>query len=389
MPSPDAPPPPTPRPPIDEPIATAQQLYDGRLPPDLVASTMRGYDRLYPSRVVRRGPRTAVLPVGEPLPDFTFASGGHTFDLVDYLAFNRVAGLLVLKDGRIRHESHHLGNDERTRWGSMSVAKSVTSTLAGIALHEGLIGSLDDDVTRYLPRLSGSGYQGVNVRQVLRMCSGVQWNETYVDPASDRRRMLAAQDAQQGGAVLELMASLPRIAEPGTRFNYSTGETHILGALVRAAVGRPLADYLSETIWQPCGMESDASWWLEAPDGLEVGGSGIAATLRDYGRFGQFLIDGGYAGGRARLPDGWLDEAGTHTLVGGEPLAYGYMLWPVDAGPRGRVGSFAARGIFGQHIYMHPAERLVIVVWGALPKPKDRVFIDDTDFFRAVTEALR
>jgi len=374
---------------IDEPVAAVQALYDGRLPPDLVVSTMRRYDRLYPSRTIRRGPTVSLMPAGEPLPHFTFTSGGHTFDLVDFLAFNRVAGLLVLKDGRIRHESYHLGNDAHTRWGSMSVAKSVTSTLAGIALRDGFIDSLDDDVTRYLPMLAGSAYQGVSVRHVLQMASGVQWNETYVDPASDRRRMLAAQDAQRGGAVLELMASLPRIAEPGTRFNYSTGETHILGALVRAAVGSPLADYLSETIWRPCGMEADASWWLEAPDGLEVGGSGIAATLRDYGRFGQFLIDGGRAGGQARLPDGWLDEAATHRLVGGEQLAYGYMLWPIDAGLRGRVGSFAARGIFGQHIYMHPAERLVIVVWGALPKPKDRVFIDDADFFRAVTEALR
>src|SRR5690606_12003593 len=116
---------------------------------------------------------------------------------------------------------------------------------------------------------------------VIQMASGVAWNEDYLDPNSDRRRMLQAQARQEPGAVLAQIAALPRAAAPGTRWNYSTGETHVLGALLRAAVGRPLATYLSEKIWAPFGMEAPASWWLESPDGLEVGGSGISARLRD------------------------------------------------------------------------------------------------------------
>jgi CubicO group peptidase (beta-lactamase class C family) len=110
-------------------------------------------------------------------------------------------------------------------------------------------------------------------------------------------------------------------------------------------------------------MESDATWWLESPDGLEVGGSGFSATLRDYGRFGVFLAGDGQAGGEPILPDGWVKEAGE--------------------------GAFEAVGIFGQHIYVNPREQVVVVVWGALPKPTGKEIMEASDFFVAVCRALR
>lgn len=213
--------------------------------------------------------------------------------MYDFISFNRVAGLLILKDGEIVFETYQLGNTEQTRWMSMSVVKSILSALVGAAIQDSHIASIDDPVTTYLPQLEGSAYDGVTVRNALQMASGVKWDETYTDISSDRRKMLEAQNSLRPGAVLELMATLPRAAEPGTRFNYSTGETHVVGALLRVATAQPLAEYLSERIWARFGMESDATWWLEAPDGLEVGGSGLSATLRDYGRFGWFLLNGG------------------------------------------------------------------------------------------------
>ena len=128
--------------------------------------------------------------------------------------------------------------------------------------------------------------------------------------------------------VSTFMASLPREAPPGTRFNYSTGETQV-AAVLRGAVKRPLADYLSERVWAKFGMESDATWWLESPDGLEIGGSGLSATLRDYGRFGLFLLAGGSAGGEQILPDGWLRDASSPKTLGGQNVDYGYLLWPI------------------------------------------------------------
>lgn len=374
-----------------ERIGTVQQVYDGALLPDIQVNTFRNIDRLFPTHAVRRGNRVHPLPAGDrPLRNVPFTSDGKSYDLHDYVSLNRVSGLLVLKDGRIAFETYQLGNTDRTRWMSMSVVKSITATLIGAAIRQGHIRSIDDPITRYLPQFAGSAYDGVTVRHLLQMASGVQWDETYTDPKSDRRRMLDVQTAQQPGGVLALMARLPRAATPGSRWNYSTGETHVAGALLRAAVRRPLAEYLSDRIWARFGMESDATWWVESPDGLEVGGSGLSATLRDYGRLGLFLLEGGRAGGEQILPDGWIQEASTPKVVNGKPVDYGYMLWPIP-GARGTIheGAFEARGIFGQHVYANPRERVVIVVWSALPKPTGRATVRDNDFFAAVSQALR
>ena len=136
-------------------------------------------------------------------------------------------------------------------------------------------------------------------------------------------------------------------------------------------------------------MESDATWWLESPNGLEVGGSGLSATLRDYGRLGLFLLGGGKAGGEQVLPEDWVKEAGSPKLIGGKTVDYGYMLWPIP-NSIGTIneGAFEARGIFGQHIYINSRENVVIVVWSALPKPTGKATIGDNDFFAATSQAL-
>lgn len=273
----------------------------------------------------------------------------------------------------------------------MSMAKSLTSTLIGAALADGAIHSLEDPVTRYVPRLKGSAYEGVSIRDVLMMSSGVQWNETYTDPNSDRRHLLEAQIAQRPGALLEVMSALPRAAPPGTVNTYSTGETQVAGEVLHGAIKRPLSDYLSEKIWKPAGMETTASWWLTAPGDVEVAGSGFSATLRDYGRFGLFFLGGGTVGGKPVLPPGWLEQAGTpKTLKDGKPLRYGYFwwtAWPTADNPV-PPATFTAVGIFGQYLYLDPAERLVIVVLSAQSKPTHMDVVDDMDFFAAVTAAL-
>jgi CubicO group peptidase (beta-lactamase class C family) len=189
--------------------------------------------------------------------------------------------------------------------------------------------------------------------------------------------MLEIQQQQRPGAILDFLRTLPRAAPPGTRWNYSTGETHVLGALLRAAIKRPLSDYLSEKIWRKFGMEADATWWLESPNGLEVGGSGLSATLRDYGRFGLFVLNGGKAGSQQITPAGWFPDAGMPKIAG-----YGYMWWNVGE-------AFEAVGIFGQFLYIHPEERVVIVVQSARQTPTGSTVISDQRFFDAVVENLK
>jgi CubicO group peptidase (beta-lactamase class C family) len=317
-----------------------------------------------------------------------FESNGSMYGLQDYLSLNRIAGLLVLKDHKIAAEEYYFGNSAQTRWMSMSVAKSISSTLVGAAIQDGFIGSIDDRLTRYLPELKGSGYDQVSVKHLLQMTSGVRWDDTPTNPDSERRKMLDLQIAQEPGAIMRFMASLPSVAPPGTLWNYSTGETHVVGALLRAATGRSVAQYLSEKIWSRIGMEADATWWLDSPEGLEVAGSGISATLRDYGRFGLFIMNGGMIDGDHVLPENWVVEAGSPREIGGLWVEYGFMWWPVPEGSK-NVGAFSARGLFGQYIYINPRERVVIVVWSARSMPLGSEVVADNDFFNAVVEALK
>lgn len=374
-----------------EQIGTVEQIYDGHLTPDLAVSTFRNIDRLFPVRTITASDSPKALP--EALQDLEARVKLETedaiYDLYDFLALNNVAGMIVLKDGKVVYETYQRGNTPDTRWMSMSVAKSITSTLLGIAIKDGKIGSVDDMVVDYVPLLAGSAYDGVSIHDVLLMASGVQWNETYTDPESDRRDLLRAQIAQEPGAAMAVMAALPRAGEPGSVHNYSTGETQVLGEVVYGAVGGSIADYLAEKIWQPYGMEADANWWLDSPDGVEIGGSGLSATLRDYARFGQFFLDGGVINGTSILPDGWTEDAGLpHDLSDGTKIEYGLMWWPGWTEDSIADKAYAAIGIEGQNIYINPTKDVVIVTHMAQPKPLGKEPIDPMAFFDAVVAAL-
>ncbi|BBK39007.1 hypothetical protein STAQ_40850 [Allostella sp. ATCC 35155] len=370
--------------------AALLRFYDGTLRPGELVSMMSDPGRAMPWRRIARGPATRPLPAAEErLPPLAIRHAGRSWDLVDYLSVNRVAGLLVMKRGRVVLETYELGIGPETQWWSCSLAKSFASTLAGMALAEGYIRSLDDPVTRYAA--VGGAYAEVSVRQLLRMASGVAWDETYVDPASDRRQLLDRQLEWQAGAILDHMGRLPRRSPPGTAWAYNTGESYLLGAVVEGATGMNLADYLGDRIWSRIGMEHDATWWEESPGGMTVSGSGMTATLRDYARFGRFVLEGGIVDGRPTLPPGWFAEAGAPYMADGQRVPYGYMWWiPVLPDPD-LEDSFQAEGIYGQFLHLNPREELVVVVLSARSKPsmKMRLEIDDDAFFAAVARALR
>lgn len=374
-----------------EPIGNAREVYDGTLMPDIQANTFRNIDRLFATRTVRHGANIYPLPYSDtPIGELSFVSGGQRFDLYDYTSLNRISGIVAIKDGEIVYETYQLGNDEHSRWMSMSVVKSMTAVLVGAAIKDGYITSIDDSVADYVAELEDTAYDGVSVRDLLQMASGVQWNETYTDPTSDRRALLEAQIAQEPGGMLAVMAALPRAAEPGTRWNYSTGETQVVAALVAAATGKSLADYLAEKVWATFGMEADANWWLDSPGGTEVGGSGLSATLRDYARFGLFLLNGGVAAGEQILPDGWIEAASTPKIIDGTEVPYGYMFWPVEETEAAiHRGAYEASGIFGQGIYVNPREQVVIAIWSSRSKPLGSTPVKDLDFFAAICEAVR
>lgn len=313
----------------------------------------RNWWRLFPGRTIHAGDQVRELPVSQvDFSSLRYEVDGKSYSLDDYKLNYHTGGLLVIKNGEIKHEFYGMGNDENTRWISFSMSKSVTSMLFGAAMKDGYIKSVDDKVSDYLPLLKGSSYDEVTLKDVLQMASGVSWNEDYTDMNSD----VASYPDMNLVAMMNYLGTKERVATPGTVFNYNTGETDLVGAIVRAAIGNNLASYLQYKIWQPYGMESDAVWSTHGPAG-ERGGCCLNVTLRDYGRIGQFALNDGVLPDGARvLPEGWMAESTTPSSAFD---GYGYLWWlPGD-------GTYDARGIFGQGIHINPETNLVIVVLSA------------------------
>ena len=321
-------------------------------------------DTFFLTRTVKAGPRARVLEPGRPLAGFE--AGGARAEYFDrFMTGQRVHGVLVLQDGRIRLERYLSPHSPTTRWNSFSVAKSITSTLVGAAMKDGYIRSLDDRITRYIKALRGSGYDQVTVRQLLTMTSGVKWNEDYTDVNSDVARMYAQPPDPGFDMTVSYVRKLPREAPPGTKWVYNTAETNLVGVLVAEATRKPLAEYLSEKIWRPYGMERDAEWMIDDV-GHEQGGCCLAVTLRDYGRFGQFILDGARVGGKQVVPKSWLSEATRSHASTGSGSGYGYQWWTRED------GTFEGRGIYGQTLHIDRARRLVIVINSATEQPTGR-----------------
>ncbi|MCL4671976.1 MAG: beta-lactamase family protein [Sphingomonadaceae bacterium] len=296
------------------------------------------------ARVIEAGDTVYPLPKGEPLG----------LDVKDYMASQRTAALVIVVDGKVVLEEYGLDFGPEGKWTSFSVAKSLTSTMVGAAVKDGHIKSLDDKVSTYIAGLKGSEYDNVTIRQLLTMTSGVRWNEDYEDPKSDVA-LFNEHKAEDGlDVTVSYMRGLKREAPAGEKWVYKTGETNLIGVLVSEATGKPLAEYLSEKVWAPFGMEQDATWLLGST-GHEVAGCCIQAATRDMARFGLFIMGGGMAGGEQVLPDGWIAAATTRQADIGVPgKGYGYQWWTYDD------GTYAAQGIFGQGIFIDPARKLVI-----------------------------
>ena len=328
-------------------------------------------------RVIPAAKMPLPLPPGPPLT--------LPLDIDAYMAGQRSAALLIVHDGKLRLERYGLGFDASGRWTSFSVAKSFTSTLVGAAIKDGHIRSLDDKVSDYIAQMKGSAYDDVSIRQLLTMTSGVKWNEDYADPNSDVARFNNHQPEEGVDALVSYLRRLPREVPAGTRWHYSTGETNLVGILVGEATKKPLAQYLSEKIWGAAGMEQQATW-IVSRTGREISGCCIQAATRDFARFGLFILNGARGGdGNSVVPDGYLSEATTARADIGKPgRGYGYQWWTYSD------GTFAARGIFGQGIFIDPKRKLVIASnanWGG--GATDPTASDAREvFYRAVQKAI-
>lgn len=342
----------------------------------------RQREKIDPVRAVGRGAHVHHLPLAihQISPRWTWDS--QDMDLDRYMDAERVSGVIVLKDGQIVLQRYGLGRTEKDRWVSMSVAKSVTSILVGAAIQDGYIENLDAPVTDYIRELKGSVYEGVTIRHLLTMTTGVKWDEDTANPNSDVSLSNWSMPEPGANPLVAYMRRLQRADPPGAKFAYKSCDADLAAILVTTAVGKSLCEYLSDKIWRSYGMEEDAFWVVDRA-GHEIGGGGISATLRDYARIGQFMLDGGKAGAVQVLPPEWLKDANrAHVVFPPADLGatgYGYFWWIFK-------DAYAAVGFAGQAIFVYPSDKIVIAINSAWPGSR---FSERREARYAFVETLR
>lgn len=332
------------------------------------AERFRTLHELIPSQAVRAGDDPWPFTRAErPLPD-TFEHLGAQRSLQAFLDASETTGLLVARDGVIVHESYARGNDAASLATSFSVAKSFTSALVGIALERGLIASLDDAIDAYVPELAAGGYEGVPIRDVLVMASGVAWNEDYDDPNSDVMRQLPVRLFVLRQAAPGVLAGVTRERAPGGPQRYASVDTLALGLLLERVTGVALGAFLEEALWQPAGMASRAAWGTDH-HGNALAYAFLGATLEDYARFGRLYLHGGRRDGVEVVPASWVEASLTPARSSGPDGAfgagfgYGIQWWLPPDGEHEAL----ALGIYGQAIYLDRGLGVVIVKTGTDP----------------------
>jgi CubicO group peptidase (beta-lactamase class C family) len=321
-----------------------------------------GFDEVFPGRKVARGEQARALKRAAAEPAIRYRFQGQDSALDDYLSRNRTTGLLILKDDTIIAERYQYDRRPEHRMASYSMAKTIVAMLVGIALSDGTIQSLDDRADKYVSELSGTPYGETPIRHLLTMSSGVRFTENYsgTDDVATLGRLSVLGQSEGGAATLTPFRTRDRA--PGEKFSYSSAETQVLGLVLRAATRKPLAEYLSERIWQPMGAEADASWIIDK-GGYEAAFFGVNATVRDYARLGMLLANDGALDGRQIIPAGWVRAATTPPAKQFEPgwtnslLGYGYQTWIVP----GKARQFMLRGLRGQAVLVDPSSKVVMV----------------------------
>jgi len=372
-------------PPSDVPVAV-QILRWRMLDSDVNALLFRRMDDLFTTRTVARSGAVWTLPRADRALDFSYSWQGQTRPAEEFLERTYTNALLVLKDGRIVSETYRNGSDERSRFIGWSMTKSITSVLLGCALEERRIDSLDTPIARYLPELAGGGYDSASIRQVMQMRSGVDYEERYdfENPGTAASNHIAAL-VRNTARFADAARTIERIHAPGERFQYKTLDTAVLGWLVERVTEGSVAAYTAQCLWEPLGAESDGYYILDGAPGVgrEFSGAGFNATLRDFGRFGQMMLDGGVANGRRIVSADWVREStqpshAEDSRRGG----YGLQWWTM-----GGSDAYSAIGLQGQYVYVDPATRTVVVKLSYFP-PGDNTALDgETLAFMAAASA--
>ncbi|MBL4854425.1 MAG: serine hydrolase [Robiginitomaculum sp.] len=345
-------------------------------------------DLLYADKLPVSGTKH-IWPVNlQPLPE-AFSFSNQSLNIEDILKETKTTALIVVKDGTIVFEDYYLGTDVDDKRISWSISKSFISSLVGIAVQDGDIKNIDDQVTDYVPALKGSVYEGATLRNVLHMASGAEFNEDYLDKNSDINKMGRA--LAMGGSLDDFAANVKtRAREPGDARQYCSIDTHVISMVLRAATGQTIQDYFVENLWSKIGAGADA-WYTTDGDGTAFALGGLNMRTRDYALFGELMRNNGFRGNVEIIPAAWVAESTADSAPSdaeGNPLGYGYQWWT----PERADGEFFAIGIYGQYVYINPKAGIVIAKnsahreFMAIDKEPQGHIARNMEMFRSIAE---
>ena len=364
-------------------LNTTLTLFDE----DKIVENFRSVAEFWPTRSLTQAKVPYIYTYGDSLNvPSSFAYNDQKLGTQQFLKDSWTTGLIVIQNDEIALEDYYLGNSAVTQNISWSMAKSFISALIGIAVNEGHIKSIEQSVDAYATSLGGSGYEGVSIKNVLQMSSGVAFNEDYGDFYSDINRW--GRDFSLGNSQDAFAATLKNDIEPGTVNHYVSINTHVLGMVLTQATGRSITDYMQEKLYNPLGMEHDGLWIIDG-QGMEMALGGLNLTLRDFAKLGSLYLHDGTFNGQQIVPASWVADSRTMDqphLLPGNDFGYGYQWWMVG----GDSGEFMAMGVYGQYIYINPETNTVIVKNSANPFYIDTSYIPSSDFahlalFRALS----
>lgn len=348
---------------------------------------------LYPTRIVASAEDSVPLPRADGrLDGFSYEHEGKTRTLEDLYTDMETSGLIIFHDGELVHESYGRGADAGTRFTTWSLVKSITSTLVGVAVADGLIDDVDDQLVKYLPEVAGTAYDGVTIKQALQMSSGIRYDPDLFEGNMDDTISFMTKSVVTGQApAFDLAIKFKREHAPGTKFNYNTAESQVLIELVRRVSGMDAADYLEQKLWRPLGMEHSGAWIIDAAgaEGAEIGGAMFNSALRDWARFGLFIEQGGAWNGEQILPMNWVDRATVSDEAHIKPgevhpnpnRGYAWHWWTYAD------GTFTASGANGQTLYVDRENDIVVARASAWPQGYVRAHDDQSyAMYKALAE---
>lgn len=319
---------------------------------------------LFPVRVAKHSTAAEEWEVKSP----TVQLNSESVDLLNEI---NTTSFLIVKENQIIHESYYGDHSEFTKSNSFSMAKSLIGLLIGIAIDNGEIDDFDAPIGKYLP-FELPNDEGITIRHLLGMSSGLDWSESGSNPLSDNA------EAYYTSELTEFMANEQFLEAPGVDFKYASGNSQLLGIILEAATGKTATEYFEEHIWSKIGSKNDLWWSLDKENGVEKTFCCAYATTRDYARIGQLVLNQGK----------WNEEQ----IISAETLKtitapfnlkapfYGLHFWIFD---HAKYPAVYARGILGQYIIIVPSLDVVMVRTGH--KRKEKYFIpknkkEDFDF---------